>query len=74
VLGVVAGFLAVLDTLAPPNRPGRWPAEVRAERIGAAVGVLARFLPRLVGGGQEVAQRTLILAPSSACPSASCVG
>jgi len=65
VLGVVAGFLgvlynrALLGTLALANRLDRWPVEVRAGLIGAAVGVLAWFLPHLVGGGQEVAQRTL---------------
>jgi CIC family chloride channel protein len=56
VLGVVAGILAVLynrtllGTLALANRPDRWPVEVRAGLIGAAVGVLAWFLPHLVGG------------------------
>jgi CIC family chloride channel protein len=65
VLGVFAGFLGVvynrtlLGTLALANRLGRWPVELRAGLIGAAVGVLAYFLPHLVGGGQEVAQRTL---------------
>jgi CIC family chloride channel protein len=65
VLGVVAGLMAVvynrtlLGTLTLANRLGRWPVEVRAGLIGAAVGVLAWFLPHLVGGGQEVAQRTL---------------
>src|SRR5262249_45886148 len=65
VLGVVAGFLAVLynrtllGTLALAIWLDRWPVEVRAGLIGAAVGVLAWFLPHLVGGGQEVAQRAL---------------
>jgi CIC family chloride channel protein len=65
VLGLVAGFLAVLynrallGTLALANRLDRWPVEVRAGLVGAAVGVLAWFLPHLVGGGQEVAQLTL---------------
>jgi CIC family chloride channel protein len=65
VLGVVAGLLGVvynrtlLGTLALANRLARWPVEVRAGLVGAAVGVLAWFLPHLVGGGQEVAQRTL---------------
>jgi CIC family chloride channel protein len=65
VLGVVAGLLAVLynrtllAALALANRLARWPVEVRAGLIGAAVGVLAWFLPHLVGGGQQVAQRTL---------------
>src|SRR5262249_5118826 len=60
VLGAVAGVLAVvynrtlLGTLALADRLGRWPVEVRAGLIGAAVGVLAWFLPDLVGGGQEV--------------------
>jgi CIC family chloride channel protein len=64
-LGVVAGFLAVvynrtlLGTLALANRLDRWPVEVRAGLIGAAVGLLTWFLPHLVGGGQEVAQRAL---------------
>jgi CIC family chloride channel protein len=57
VLGVVGGFLAVLynrtllATLTLANRLDRWPVEVRAGLIGAAVGVLAWFLPHLVGGG-----------------------
>jgi CIC family chloride channel protein len=64
-LGIVAGLLAVvynrtlLGTLALANRLDRWPVEVRAGLIGASVGVLAWFFPHLVGGGQEVAQRTL---------------
>jgi CIC family chloride channel protein len=65
MLGVVAGLLAVvynrtlLGTLALADRLQRWPVEVRAGLIGAAVGVLAWFLPHLVGGGEGVAQRTL---------------
>jgi CIC family chloride channel protein len=65
VLGVVAGFVALLynrtllATLGLANRLERWPVEVRAGLIGAAVGVLAWFLPHLVGGGHEVAQRAL---------------
>ncbi len=65
LLGLSAGFLgvvynrALLGTLDLANRLGRWPVEVRAGIIGASVGVLAWFLPHLVGGGQEVTQRTL---------------
>jgi CIC family chloride channel protein len=65
VLGIVAGFLAVvynrtlLATLTLANRLHRWPVEVRAGLIGAGVGVLAWYLPHLVGGGEEVAQRAL---------------
>jgi H+/Cl- antiporter ClcA len=65
LLGVAAGFLAVvysrtlLGSLALANRLGRWPVEARAGLIGAAVGVLACFLPHPVCGGQEVTQRML---------------
>jgi CIC family chloride channel protein len=65
VLGVAAGFLGVvynrtlLGALALGDRLGRWPVEVWAGLIGAAVGVLAWFLPHLVGGGEAVAQRAL---------------
>jgi CIC family chloride channel protein len=65
VLGLVAGLLAVvynrtlLGSLALAGRLQRCPVEVRAGLIGAAVGVLAWFLPDLVGGGQVVTQRTL---------------
>jgi CIC family chloride channel protein len=64
-LGVVAGFLAVvynrtlLGTLAVANRLTRWHVELKAGLIGAAVGVLAWFLPDLVGGGHDVTQGTL---------------
>jgi CIC family chloride channel protein len=64
-LGAVAGLVAVvynrtlLGTLALADQLGRWPVEVRAGLIGAAVGVLAWFLPHLVGGGEEVTQRVL---------------
>ena len=56
VLGVVAGFLAVvynrtlLGTLAVANRLKRWPVELRAGLIGAAVGVLARIIHLSAGG------------------------
>jgi CIC family chloride channel protein len=65
MLGMVASFAAVLynrtllASLALANRLERWPVEVRAGLIGAAVGVVVWFLPHLAGGGQEVAQRAL---------------
>jgi CIC family chloride channel protein len=65
VLGVFAGFLAVvyncspLGTLDMANRLKRWPVELRAGLIGAIVGVLAWFLPDLVAGGRDVTQGTL---------------
>jgi CIC family chloride channel protein len=64
-LGVVAGFLAaaynrtLLGTLAAADRLGRWPVELRAGLVGAAVGVLAWFVPGLVGGGEAITQSTL---------------
>ena len=38
----------------------RWPVELRAGLIGAAVGMLAWFAPDLVGGGDPITQRTLV--------------
>ena len=64
-LGVVAGFLGIaynhtlLSTLAAADRLRRWPVELRAALIGAAVGLLAWFAPGLVGGGDAITQRML---------------
>jgi chloride channel protein, CIC family len=64
-LGLVAGFLGVaynytlLGTLAAAERLGRWPVELRAASIGAAVGLLAWFAPKLVGGGDAITQSVL---------------
>ena len=64
-LGVVAGFLGVvynrvlLATLAAMEHLRRWPVELRAALIGAAVGVTAWFAPSWVGGGDAITQRTL---------------
>ena len=50
-LGVVAGFLGIaynrtlLSTLAAADRLRRWPVELRAALIGAAVGLLAWYAP-----------------------------
>jgi CIC family chloride channel protein len=65
VLGVVAGFLAVaynrtlLGAIAAADRLGRFPVEARAALVGAAVGIVAWFVPGLVGGGEPITQRTL---------------
>jgi CIC family chloride channel protein len=65
VLGGVAGLLAVaynrtlLGVIAVAGRLGRWPVEARAALVGATVGIIARFAPGLVGGGESLAQRTL---------------
>ena len=64
-LGAVAGFLgvvynrALLATLAVMERIGRWPVELRAALVGAAVGVTAWFAPGWIGGGDAITQRTL---------------
>jgi CIC family chloride channel protein len=65
VLGAIAGLFAILynrallGTIAAANRLDRWPVPLRAALIGAAVGMLAWFAPGLVGGGDEITQRTL---------------
>ncbi len=64
-LGAVAGLVAIaynralLGTLAVADRMSRWPVELRAGLIGAAVGTLAWFAPPLVGGGDPITQRAL---------------
>jgi CIC family chloride channel protein len=64
-LGAVAGLAgylyngALLGTLAAMDRLGRWPIEIRAAVIGAAVGALGFFAPALIGGGDDITQRTL---------------
>jgi CIC family chloride channel protein len=64
-LGALAGLLGVaynrtlLGTLAAADRLRRWPVELRAAVVGAAVGLLAWFRPGLVGGGDEITQRAL---------------
>jgi CIC family chloride channel protein len=64
-LGAVAGLAAalynsaLLAALAVMDRLRRWPVEFRAAIIGAAVGALAWVTPGLVGGGDDITQRTL---------------
>ena len=64
-LGVVVGFLGVvynrvlLATLAAVEQLRRWPVELRAALVGAAVGMTAWFAPGWVGGGDAITQRTL---------------
>lgn len=63
-LGLVAGLIAIvynrvlLGTIASAERLP-WPVEIRAALIGAAIGMLAWFAPDLVGGGDQITQRTL---------------
>ena len=64
-LGTVAGLAAalynsaLLRTLDAMDRLSRWPVEIRAAVIGAVVGGLAWFVPGMVGGGDDITQRTL---------------
>jgi len=64
-LGIIAGCLvvgynrAILATLAVAERLRGWPVEARAAVVGAVVGLLAWFLPALVGGGDPITQRAL---------------
>ena len=64
-LGAIAGLAAglynsaLLGALAAMDRLGRCPVEIRAAVIGAAIGALAWFAPGLVGGGDDITQRTL---------------
>jgi len=63
--GAVAGLAGhlyngtSLRTLAVMDRLDRWPIEVRAAAIGELVGALGFFVPTLIGGGDEIRQRTL---------------
>ena len=65
VLGAAAGLAgiaynhAILGAIAVADGLRRWPVELRAAVIGAAVGILAWFAPELVGGGDPITQRVL---------------
>ena len=65
LFGFLAGFVGVaynrtlLGTLASLDKLCWCPVELRAALIGAAVGTLAWFAPGLVGGGDQITQRTL---------------
>jgi CIC family chloride channel protein len=64
-LGVIAGVLgvaynrAMVGALAATDSLRRYPAEWRAALIGALVGLVAWFMPSLVGGGDPITQRML---------------
>jgi CIC family chloride channel protein len=66
LLGAFAGLAAVaynhaiLGALAAADKLNRWPGELRAALVGAAVGMLAWFAPEVVGGGEFLTQRTLL--------------
>jgi CIC family chloride channel protein len=50
---------AILSALAAADRLHRWPVELRAAIVGAAVGTLAWIAPGLVGGGDPITQGAL---------------
>jgi chloride channel protein, CIC family len=64
-LGMLAGVLgiaynrAILVTFVAADRVTRWPVELRAGLVGAAVGLIAFLSPGVVGGGDDLTQRTL---------------
>ena len=65
VLGALAGLFAVfynralLGAVSLADRLDRWPVQLQAGVIGAAVGIFAWFAPELVGGGDQITQQTL---------------
>lgn len=65
VLGAFAGLAAIaynraiLGALGVADGLPRWPVELHASIIGAAVGMLAWVAPGLVGGGDPITQRAL---------------
>ncbi len=65
VLGILTGLLgvaynrAVMAALRVADT-SRWPVEVRAALVGAAVGALAWLAPTLVGGGDNLTQDALL--------------
>jgi chloride channel protein, CIC family len=64
-MGAVTGLAAalynraILGAISVAERLGRWPVELQAGMIGAAVGLLAWFAPGLVGGGDQITQHVL---------------
>jgi CIC family chloride channel protein len=58
-LAAAAYCRAVLGAMALAARLGRWPVELPAGLIGGAVGILAWFMPELVGSGDAITQRLL---------------
>lgn len=64
-LGALAGIAAafynwlITNALSLSDRLSRWPAELKAAVIGAAVGTVAWFAPQLIGAGDDITQRVL---------------
>ena len=65
VLGLLAGLIGVafnasiLGTLHLFDHAARWPRGAKGALVGAVAGLLAWFVPSLVGGGESIAQSAL---------------
>jgi CIC family chloride channel protein len=63
-LGIAVGLVGVaynytlLGMIRAFERVSRWPVELRAGIVGASVGLLACFAPKVVGGGELLTQHT----------------
>jgi CIC family chloride channel protein len=68
VLGLLAGLVGVafnvslIRGLQIFGRAARWPHGTKGALVGAAIGLLAWFVPDLVGGGENVAQSAILRA------------
>jgi CIC family chloride channel protein len=64
-LGAVSGIAAslynraLLGAVSLMARFDRWPVEARAAAVGALVGLIGWFAPRLIGGGDAITQSVL---------------
>ena len=65
VLGIAAGFAGLIYNrmllwgLNTSDHLDRWPIELRAAAVGAALAAIAWFAPSVVGGGDPLTQRAL---------------
>jgi len=66
VLGLLAGFVGVafnvglIGTLRLSDRATGWPRGAKGALVGAAAGLLAWFVPGVVGGGENIAQSAIV--------------
>jgi len=68
LLGLLAGLLGVAFNLSLirgmrlADRAAHWPRGAKGALVGAAAGLLAWYLPGVVGGGESVAQTAIVTA------------
>ena len=66
VLGLLAGFVGVafntglMATLRLSDRATGWPRGAKGALVGATAGLLAWFVPGVVGGGEKIAQSAIV--------------